>query len=368
LQEVRQARGNGKERIDDQAEQILEALEARLAQRILMALLKEISDLAGKTRWVEIGQKAQQHLQQQQPPPEGRKALEGLVQVGKQFDGLAHLQTALDNAEKGRRAEAATLFGRADLLLQNPLRVVDSRSLKTLRNAEELLAVSGARWQRPPDVGRLKTIAANLRGALGDEAGASLLLQDLAMKSFLDGFAGEAVALLPDKPSGKHAAALLRDLKTLTQGEGRVSTWPAKQALAGGAKAGPPPGLRQLLPADQGKGWQEGIRQANPAEPVAVDRVAAVEKTLRGQVTEQAGKQRKQVDGQASKAMQTVRLLQQNLVQQDKDDEKVLAELEKTLQRKLVPAERVLVRQMRRQGKKAEDIRAALAGMKLAAK
>src|SRR5262249_23720887 len=228
LQEVRQARGNGRERIDDQAECILEALEARLTQRVLMALLKEIADLAGKNRWVEIGQKAQQHLQQQQPPPEARKALEGLVQVGKQFDGLAVLQTALDNAEKGRRTEAATLFGRADLLLQNPLRVVDSRSLNTLRNAEELLAMSGARWNQPPNVGRLKSIAANLRAALGDEAGAGSLLQDLAMKSFLDGFAGEAVALLPDKPSGKHAAALLRDLKTMTQGEGTVSTWPAK--------------------------------------------------------------------------------------------------------------------------------------------
>ncbi len=101
LQEVRQARGNGKERVDDQAERILEALEARLAQRVLMALLKEIADLAGKNRWVEIGQKAQQHLQQQQAPADAHKVLEALVQVGNQIDGLSLCKRHWTTRQKG---------------------------------------------------------------------------------------------------------------------------------------------------------------------------------------------------------------------------------------------------------------------------
>jgi hypothetical protein len=363
LQEVRQARGNGRDRIDENAERILEALEARLAQRVLIALLKEVAGLAAKERWAEIAQKAQQHIQQQRPAPEARKVMEELVRVGNQLGALATLQTALDSAAAGRRAEAASLLRAIPV---KHLRV-DVRSLNTLREGSKLLSLTDQPWKQAPNVADLKLTVANLDQALGEKALGGLILQDLAMKAFLEGFSSEAVSLLPDNSSAKHAAELLRDMNTLVQGEGTVSTWPAKQALARADRPGPPPGLEQLIP-EKAQEWRKGIRQASPGAPCPLDKVVAADKAMREKVAASAGQQRQQMSVPAAKAVQSAGLLRQKLVQQDKDDEQLIADFEKPLQRKLGAAERLIVRQMRRQGKKADDIRASLAAMKLAAK
>jgi hypothetical protein len=368
---VRQARGNGRDRLDENAEQILEAVEARLTERVLDENLAAIVQLGSARRWSQAGQLARGQINQGSLAAETRQALLDFAEICDRVDALDQLDKALQAAAKGRREEAATLLAKLPL---DRLPVRLRPRVASLRYLTELLqACPATRWTRAPDAARLRQLVGDLREPARsvfpetsrDTALAGLLLQDLAVKAFLDGYAEQALALYPALASPRQAGRLLGDLKTLAQGKGEVMTWPGRAALLG--REDPPPALEPLVEG-RGNGWRAGLRAAEPAGSAPLEKVAGLEKPWRDELAMASANRRPGTDRKAEQALQRVRQRHEALRERNRQEEKLMAELEKRWQRPLVPAERVLVRQLARKGKTTEEIDAAVGPMKLARK
>jgi hypothetical protein len=246
--EVRQAREAAKP-IDRDVYLNLRAIERHLERQAFLFNLKEICRLAEQGEWHQVSKLAQepQPRQAQQTSADAAKVLDRVVQTSKQAEALGRLEALL------KRPEQARLEG-LPAELQLPAR--------GLRSLAELRIAGASRWERPPEVARLKQTIEDLRLASGDPGLAGRVQLDLAGKAFLNGHPTEARALLPDSAPPEHAGNLLRDLKALLVGQGEVQTWPAQRALtaepgAGGAgPRGPPPGLQPLIPEGKMEGWR----------------------------------------------------------------------------------------------------------------
>jgi hypothetical protein len=364
LDKVRQAR-QGQNRLDEGAEQVLQALEVQLSERLLREALDAIVKLAQRKQWPEAGGKAEALLQQGPLPASVKPPLTEVVRVGKQIDSLNALDSALASARQGRHTQAVLLLGRVP-----PGTVpADLRApLENLRGLEELLGVAGDNWLKTPDVARIKLNVAVLREVSGDADLAARALQDLAARAFLEGYPDAAAALFPDAGSPRHAADLVRDLNVLARGEGEVQTWAARRLVSRGGQDRLPPALRPLLPRERKGAWSSRLRPSATGETAPLEKAADLEKTLREQVAAGAGNQRKTTEAQADQVLASVRSVHQDLVRQDQDDEKLFEELRKALNRPLLAGEQALARQLRRQGKTADAIRAALTSINLAAR
>jgi hypothetical protein len=166
-----------------------------------------------------------------------------------------------------------------------------------LRALAELQELTRSRWEKPPDVARLRELLAQLP----DAGRARRLQHDLAAKAFLDGHPEQARSLLPDPGDPEHAAALLRDVKALVTGEGPVKTDVGRAATpppgeGGKTPRGPPPappGVRLLLPEGDGNGPRPGPSERATADLPPLGREVA--EGLREQVREELARERGRV-------------------------------------------------------------------------
>jgi hypothetical protein len=177
---------------------------------------------------------------------------------------------------------------------------------------------------------------------------ATKILQDLAVRHFLQGHTAEYRALMPADGSADRAAELLRDMKALALGKGEVDTMPVRQALSAqtGMNGDPPPGLRALVPEGARKGWRPPARGGDETKPTALDKGIVVADTLRAVIETDLKKERITQTEKATEAQARIETAQRHLRQQEEAEGKRLTEVETALGRPLETMEIVRVRQL----------------------
>jgi hypothetical protein len=191
----------------------------------------------------------------------GGELARGVVRLGREQEALSRVEAALQSAGPERRARLAELDTR-----DAPEAV--ARAVNELRELESLRAALARPGKVLPAATAIEAaLAAATRVADGDPA-AVRLRQDVSARLFLEGRPGEARKVLagtaPGAESREHAAALLRDLKTVLAGEGKLSTAAVADAVAPG---NPPPFVRNLAPEGQPAEWKPTTREVPPADP-----------------------------------------------------------------------------------------------------
>jgi hypothetical protein len=376
LDEVRVA-GLRAQGIDPVVTRSLKSLEHVAERRVLTDGVKEVLALGEGGKWADAGARAREWLQHlPQPEPEAqakapevqaraevRDALNEAVRVAGRAEALGRLEQVLQAAKP---REALQRVSVKDL----PANLQDSVS--GLRGLAELREAAVARWEKPPDVARIKQSAADFaRGLAGmPEARIDLreVLQDLAVKAFLDGYPAEAKALLPTDGPAEHAVNLLRDLKALALGEGRVGTWPAERALTpepgqgGDGTRGPPPGMRPLIPEGAREGWRPPLRESAKADLPPLEKAAQLEKALQANAEAGLKDARSDIEGQAQKAQQRLQTADSHIRQKEAEDKQRFTQIEEQLGRKLTASERAHVSHLAAQNKTDGDILVAVQG------
>jgi uncharacterized protein YhdP len=152
------------------------------------------------------------------------------------------------------------------------------------------------------------------------------VLQDLAVRHFLEGHTAEYRALMPADGPADHASRLLRDMKALTLGKGEVATAPARQALAGKAND-IPAGIRSLLPEDARKNWRAPMRGSATGLPTPLAKAAQVGEMLQVQIETNLKAERITQEKRAKEAYQQIESAQRYLQEREEADGKRLAEL-----------------------------------------
>jgi hypothetical protein len=354
LREVRAAR-QGIEGLDPSVGRSLDALARVAERRVLDEGVCQVQELARGGRWVEAGGRAgeaNRNLNEVGPGSPENKAARAAVQdalartaeVGQHrasLDGLAKwLEAGLPGTDPARQGVQLRD-------LPEPLRV----SVEGMRAAADLRETAAGRWVQPPDAARLRASVASLERALAQtpEADATLgkrVLQDLAVKALLEGHSAEFSKLWPADGPADHAADLLRDMKALTLGEGKVETWPAGRALAadpvagGDGNRGPPPALKPLVPEAARAGWRPPVREPARSDLPPVEKAAALIRPLRERAVTEAKANREQLEPALRETGERVATARQLLLQLEAADRKRLAEVEAVLDRPLEPAER----------------------------
>jgi tetratricopeptide (TPR) repeat protein len=234
-----------------------------------------------------------------------------------------------------------------------------------LRGLAELRSADAVPWERPPDVPRLKQSIADLQVASRDPDLAHGVQLDLAVKAFVEGFAAEARALLPDNAPPGHAANSLRDMKALVLGKGEVQTRPAQRALEaepGGGGAGvrgpprPPPGLSPLIPEGNPEGWRPQVREPPGADLPPLERAGRQEKSLREPIEAKIKAEKTTLDRQQAEVLPHLQGLHRRYQQVDREHDQLIAALEGRFQHKLSFAQRHAAIQLHQDGKKADEI------------
>ncbi len=265
LEEVRTAVQNGGS--FDPAIRDNLALLARLAERRALAdTVFELHHLVERDSWRETLRCGQQWLKRLrgldqwgldketlQTRRETQEALAGIVRGGVEHD-------ALDTLQEGLRTSKLENVSVANLPPQLYDCVQGLRALKTVRE------LAGETRLNQREVAALKqhlgAFTKSLRNLSDADAmlGAKIL-QDLAVRHFLEGHTAEYRALMPVEGSADHAKQLLRNMKALALGKGEVATAPARQALSGKADD-IPSGIRALLPEPVRKKWHSPQRSS----------------------------------------------------------------------------------------------------------
>jgi hypothetical protein len=389
LQQVRNAAGVAKG-IDPVMGERLESIEFVARTRVVSESVREVRGLVESGKWSEAGDRAGEclgHLDYPEPggasktpsataraeipeAQEGREALKEVAQVGKQTRALDNLGEALKRDDGLQPAEMSAA-----------LQKVNGENLpRNLRDLAEgmqglgqLRAEAVASGERPPDVTAVQKNVANFeRGiatlpeAKADPTLAKRVQQDLAVKAFLDGHSSEARELLPrDGPPG-HAADLLRDMKAMMSGEGKVVTWPAEQALApkpgegGGSPRGPPPGVRPLIPEGAREGWRPPIRESARADLPPIEKAVGLGKELQSRAAAELKAERAALGERAQKSQQRLQGIDLHIRQNEAEENRRFTAMEGKLGRKLEPDERAHIRHLAAQNKTNDEIVANL--------
>jgi tetratricopeptide (TPR) repeat protein len=394
LPEVREVAAQVRD-LDPELGRSVEALEARLAERLLTERVESLGPLVDKGQWSDAAARAREQLPQQDLPAEWAKTLKDVVRLDQRVQDLDYLESALGKAERDRPDEIARSLRQASVERSAPDDLAEAA--RGLSGVFDLKAVAEFPLYRAPDVGRLQQSISALQATHADPKLLQAVQLELSCKVFLDGFPAEARLLLPATSSPEQAGALLRDLKAMALGEGKVSTWPAGRAPGGPGQ--PPPGLKLLLPEGEARGWHLPVREsslaglppaaggregprperapeapgrsekpprggeqpreaARRAEPEAL---VGLEKPLREKMTAALRTEHETLRREGDKIRHALHQRHQQQVQADEDWAKLLAELEALLGRKLSPAERCLAWYLwRHKGQKASAIAATL--------
>jgi hypothetical protein len=230
-----------------------------------------------------------------------------------------------------------------------------------------------------PDVGAIKQTIAELNKVNTDKLLGDRILLDLSARAFADGYASEALQLLPsDEPGSKMQpkyAALLRDLTVMALGEGSVHTETARHAIGdpqtgGKTVRGPPPeGLRILIPEGNIESWRPAIGDSvlEDLSPLQED-LGQTEVALRARAKVEFTKETDFVEREKVKVMVQVLNRDPPYVPMPADDKKkdiedldqFIAEVEARLGRTLSAAERASARDWRRANQSIFQIMARL--------
>jgi hypothetical protein len=322
---------------------VLHLAEGRVAADALAEVGRQIQG----GRWQQAGAQARECLgrlgDEALPEPVAREA--GAL---REVAGVARRSDALEGLRAGLGAE--------DRLPQ-----VDVGSLpKELRGvAEGLRGLAALRTEagRPAgvDVSRVKTAVGQLEAGLevvtgGDRTLAKQVRQDFAVRAFLEGRPGDFRELWPTDGPAEHAAALLRDMKALTLGGGEVATWPAERALPGApgrggdSARGPPPGLRPLIPEGSREAWRPPVRGSAREGLPPLEKAAEVGKALRAQAEKGLDAAQGDLHAERLGAQQKVEVAALGVREREAADRRLFTGLEAKLGHPLAPAERAHAR------------------------
>jgi hypothetical protein len=212
-----------------------------------------------------------------------------VVRLSRQQEALSRLEAALK--------EAAGLERRARLLRLSTANAPEAvtRSLHDLRELEALRVVLAQPGKAPlPAVARVEAMLAAVQRVAGGDPAVIRVRQDVSARLFLEGRAGEARKVLagcgPSAEPWPHAGSLLRDLKAVVLGEGKVSTVAVASALppAGSGKStrprGPASVLRDLATAGKARDWKPPMRERPLTDPGPVVDVERWQSKLEGRL------------------------------------------------------------------------------------
>jgi hypothetical protein len=330
LMEVRSA-GQNAEAFDPAIRDNLSLL-ARLAEnRALADALFEVRHLEQRGSWSEVvrrGQEWQKRLrgleqwgldkQTVQTRRDVHEAVVGLVRSGREREALDALREGLrtDNFES---VAVTNLPPRLHDGVQGlrGLKVVRELAAESRLNAREITVLK----QNVDVFTKSLRLLPDVDATLGAK-----VLQDLAVRHFLEGHTAEYRALMPADGPADHASRLLRDMKALTLGKGEVATAPARQALAGKAND-IPAGIRSLLPEDARKNWRAPMRGSATGSPTPLAKAAQVGEMLQVQIETNLKAERITQEKRAKEAYQQIESAQRYLQEREEADGKRLAEL-----------------------------------------
>jgi hypothetical protein len=372
LVDVRAARASGEEQLSAEVREALERVALGLERRVLAEGLHEVGAGAERNQWDRVAKKARQSLTELGDARLARDAKAErdsaefrvhLVEVGKvlgeardladKLDALGRLKTALGGSSGAAAAVAAASLAGLD---RSDLPDDLSRLARSLRGLAELRAALDRKWTKAPDVAGLKQSLTRFEGGVRDVSGdASLgkkLQQELAVKAALDGHAGLAMNLLPEGGPAPHAANLLRDMRALALGEGKVQTGPALATLRW---PGRPSGLEALIPRSARQGWRPPARDSagelpplQQAEKVGAAVLARAEKIL--------PERQAALDKEAVRLRTKITTLHNRVMAPELDERRQLAAVESDLDRRLRPVERVKARLLLAQRRTAAQV------------
>lgn len=373
LADVRAARAAAKRR-SAEVRASLEQIDRRTERRVLSEGLATVCGLAASDHcWPETAKAARVALAQLNDPrlkedrefesaefrerlAEARKLLSHLQEQAASLSAIAGLTAALGELDRKPDDEAAILLKVDRDALPQSL----AHRVNYLHGWAEIRGTTAARWEKAPEVNAIKASVERLESGLGEVSKDDLklgkrLLLDLAVKALLEGYPETALALLPEDAPGDHAAKLLRDLRSLALGEGKVTSWPATSDTS----ARPPKGLQPLLPEAARKGWRPPEKEK--ADPTPVERAEQLARMVKSQAAKATSKEKASAETNAAEATKALTALRLRVLAPEQAERKKLVAVEAELDRRLQPAERVRARAMLAQQKTARQIAAELA-------
>jgi hypothetical protein len=389
-QSLRQVRLASRNRgaVDVEVRDGLDRLVLVAERRALGQALEEVGVNLERGKWGEAAAKGEESLQKLNNRPreelpretpefqarrgEVSEALREAVGLARKVDALARLETGLKALQGNKPGQAVAELRKLDAVnLPAKLRA----SAEALRGLAELRSLAGGRWKAAPDVAAIKQSLARFERGLARLPGADRTLtakvqQDLAVKALLEGHPGEYKSLMPADGPAEHAASLLRDLKALALGEGKVETWPAKSALPAepgkgpASLRGPPEGLKPLLPEGEALGWRPPVAESAAADLPPLEKAAEVGARLKGKVEAEASSERTNLNASAEAARRKLDAVHARVVLPEQKERRQFAEVEAALDRRLKPAERVAIRELVALKKTPQEIVAAFQNQK----
>jgi hypothetical protein len=385
LAEVRAAQHEART-LDPALRKSLETLTAVAGRRLLAEGLVEVSARAGEGKWGEatarahewtgnldkqvVVERASASAEFRTQRNEVREVLRDVAGVGGRLDALNNLRSGLDALQANRPAVAVTSLRRINLdNLPARLRT----PTQGLRSLAELRQLARTRWDRAPNVKAIKDNVAHLERALADQPGGDAtlgkrILQDLAVKAFVEGHAGEYRQLIPTDGPAEHASNLLRDLKAMALGEGgTVSTASAVERAAPtepgkGTETprGPPPGLKPLVPEGERLGWRPPVVEQAGADLPPLEKAAELGLALKGKVEAELKPEQANLEKDAKTVQQRLTVAYERVQAPELKERKHFAELEGILDRRLRPTEKVLARDLLSENKTPAQVLATL--------
>jgi hypothetical protein len=329
-------------------------------RRALEDAVFEIRHLAERGRWDEVVRRGQEWLKRlrgldpvglnRQPEGLDRQALKTRGEVQEALAGILRIgleREALDALSEGLRTGNLEKVSAVNL----PPRLSDPvRGWRGIQVVRQLAAESRL------DAREIAVLKENLDLFTkcsrtlpdGDATLGTWILQDLAVRHFLQGHTAEYRALMPVDGSADRAAELLGDLKALALGKGEVGTTPARQALSAepGKAVKPPPGMQALVSEGARKSWRAPGRGQSKMKPTALDKGIVAAGVLRTVIETDLKKERITQTEKANEAQRHIETAQRHLRQQEEADGKRFTEVETALGRPLETMEKVRVRHL----------------------
>jgi hypothetical protein len=298
---------------------------------------------------------------------EARTALQELGTAAERLDVLERFQGGAREADGPRPAESARVLRTVE---RDALPPALRARYDGLRGLAEVRSLAQSRWQQTPSATGVRESVARLESGLRDLPGADralgkMLLQEVACRALLEGHPELAKTLLPAGGPAEHAGNLLRDLKALALGEGKVETSPARAVLSDPglgpvSPRGPPAGLEPLIPEGARAGWRPPVKESALAYLPPLERAEQLGQTLKGKVETEAKPVRAALDAQATAARTKLEAVHDRVTAAERGERRRFAEVEAVLDRRLKPAERVKARMLLAQNQQPAQVANAI--------
>lgn len=348
---------------------------ARTAER--RALAEPLADLRVSTdngKWNEAGYRARHWLERAGEPgvspefrtrhAEVRQVLEEVRDVSTKLEALDRFAVAVRDFDAG---QPATSLARLEKVEAHQLPPALRRQAETLHGVAEVRALASEPWGAGgPNVPRVKRAIAKLEAALADVPGANRqlgqqTLQKMAVKAHLEGHTEAYFELMPSGGPPEHAAALLRDMKALALGEGKVNTGAARAALPDAVgdtppATRPPAGVDPLVPEGAKEGWRPPTREKASADLPPLEQTAALAEAIQTKAAEGVKPQQAAARKQAEAARLHLHHVHTDITRPLEQERRRMEELKERMRRDLTVEERFRAREWIGQGDAVADM------------